>query len=161
MKLLVPIDGSELALQALLHAIALARAGLEVELVLVNVQEPASAYELLTLHDPEALAEVAVGAGRDLMAPAVELAEATGRPDSEPGVGGDVVPALLELLEEEGCDAVVMGSHGMGLVRSALGSVSRGMLEHASVPVTFVKAPAEPEGEAEAGDAEDLAADAD
>ena len=32
-------------------------AGLELELVLVNVQEPASAYEMLTLHDAEALAE--------------------------------------------------------------------------------------------------------
>lgn len=150
MKLLVPIDGSELALQALQHAIALASAGLELELVLVNVQEPASAYEMLTLHDAEALAEVAVGAGRDLMAPAVELVEAAYLLYSETVVVGDVVPALLELLEEEGCDAVIMGSHGMGLVRSALGSVSRGMLEHAPVPVTFVKAPPESESEAEA-----------
>lgn len=161
MKLLVPIDGSELALQALQHAIDLARAGLDIELVLANVQEPASAYELLTLHDAEALAEVAVGAGRDLMAPAVQLADIAGLPYSETVVVGDVVPALLELLEEEGCDAVVMGSHGMGLVRSALGSVSRGMLEHAPVPVTFVKARPEPEEEAEAGEDEDLVADAD
>jgi nucleotide-binding universal stress UspA family protein len=145
MKILVPIDGSELALQALQHVIGLARAGLAVELVLANVQEPASAYELLTLHDPEALVEVAVGAGRDLMAPAVALADASGLPYAETVVVGDVVPALLELLEEEGCEAVVMGSHGMGLVRSALGSVSRGMLEDASVPVTFVKAPPVPE----------------
>ena len=50
----------------------------------------------------------------------------------------------------QGCDAVIMGSHGMGLVRSALGSVSRGMLEHAPVPVTFVKAPPESESEADA-----------
>lgn len=149
MKLLVPIDGSELALQALQHAIALARAGLELELVLANVQEPASAYEMLTLHDPEALAEVAVGAGRDLMAPAVQLADIAGLPYAETVVVGDVVPALLELIEEEGCDAVIMGSHGMGLVRSALGSVSRGMLEDAPVPVTFVKAPPEPEEDAE------------
>lgn len=161
MKLLVPIDGSELALQALQHAIALERAGLDVELVLANVQEPASAYEMLTLPDPEALAEVAVGAGRDLMAPAVQLADVAGLPYVETVVVGDVVPALLELLEEEGCDAVIMGSHGMGLVRSALGSVSRGMLEHAPVPVTFVKAPPEPEEEAEEGGTEDLASDAD
>ena len=67
-------------------------------------------------------------------------------------VVGDVVPALLELIEEEGCDAVIMGSHGMGLVRSALGSVSRGMLEQAPVPVTFVKAPPEPEDTEEAAD---------
>lgn len=149
MKILVPIDGSELALQALQHVLALARAGLAVELVLANVQEPASAYEMLTLQDPEALAAVAVGAGRDLMAPALKLADAAGLPCAGTVVVGDVVPALVELLEEEGCDAVVMGSHGMGLVRSALGSVSRGMLEDAPVPVTFVKAPpeVEPEGD--------------
>ena len=160
MKILVPIDGSGLALQALQHALALARAGLEVELVLANVQEPASAYEMLTLHDPEALAEVAVAAGRDLMAPAVQLADASGLPYAETVVVGNVVPALLELLEEEGCEAVVMGSHGMGLVRSALGSVSRGMLEQAPVPVTFVKAVPEPE-EAGQEDGDDRAAGAD
>lgn len=159
MKILVPIDGSELALQALRHVIDLARAGLAVELVLANVQEPASAYEMLTLKDAEALAEVAVGAGRDLMAPAVELADDSGLPYAETVVVGDVVPALIELLEEEGCEAVVMGSHGMGLVRSALGSVSRGMLEDAPVPVTFVKAQSEAETEEEGED--DLAADAD
>jgi nucleotide-binding universal stress UspA family protein len=155
MKILVPIDGSELALQALQHVIELARAGLAVELVLANVQEPASAYEMLTLQDPEALAEVAVGAGRDLMAPAVALADQSGLPYAQTVVVGDVVPALLELLEEEGCAAVVMGSHGMGLVRSALGSVSRGMLEDAPVPVTFVKAAPEPasdEAQDQAGD---------
>ena len=158
MKLLVPIDGSDLALQALQHAIALARAGLGVELVLANVQEPASAYELLTLHDPEALAEVAVGAGRDLLAPAVEAAQAAGLPHLATVGVGDVVPTLLEVIEEEGCEAVVMGSHGLGLVRSALGSVSRAMLEQAPVPVTFVK-PA-PEPEADAG-ADELASDTD
>ena len=157
MKILVPIDGSELALQALQHVIALARAGLAVELLLANVQEPASTYEMLTLQDPEALAEVAVGAGRDLMAPAVALAHASGLPYAEAVVVGDVVPALIELLEEAGCEAVVMGSHGMGLVRSALGSVSRGMLEDAPVPVTFVKAAPEPA----ADEGEDLAADSD
>ncbi len=156
MKLLVPIDGSDLALQALGHAIELARAGLEVELVLANVQEPASAYELLTLHDAEALAEVEVGAGRDLLAPAVEAAQAAGLPVLATVVVGAVVPGLLEVIEEQGCEAVVMGSHGRGLVRSALGSVSRAMLEQAPVPVTFVKPAPEPE----AG-ADDLAADAD
>ncbi len=151
MKILVPIDGSELALQALQHVLALARAGLAVELVLANVQEPASAYEMLTLQDPEALAAVAVGAGRDLMAPAVQLAAAAGLSCTETVVVGDVVSALVELIEEAGCEAVVMGSHGMGLVRSALGSVSRGMLEDAPVPVTFVKAPPEVEPEGDQG----------
>ncbi len=113
MKILVPIDGSELALQALQHALALARAGLAVELVLANVQEPASAYEMLTLHDPEALAEVAVGAGRDLMAPAVKLADESGLPYAETVVVGDVVPALLEGVADIGVFADAVDPRGL------------------------------------------------
>lgn len=159
MKLLIPIDGSDLALQALQHAVTLARGGLSVELVLANVQEPASVYEMVTLHDAEALAQVTQAAGEDLLAPAVQAAEAAGLPYVASVAVGDVVPMLLELLEEHGCEAVFMGSHGKGLVRSALGSASREMLERSPVPVTFVKPRPEAE-ETSAGD-EDVAADAD
>lgn len=161
MKLLVPIDGSDLALQALQHAIALARAGLHVELVLANVQEPASVYELVTLHDAEALAQVTQAAGEDLLAPAVQAAEAAGLPHVASVAVGDVVPMLLELLEQYGCEAVVMGSHGKGLVRSVLGSSSHGMLERSPVPVTFVKPPPEPEQNPAEDESEDVAADTD
>lgn len=150
MKFLLPIDGSELSLQAVRHVIDLHHAGLPVQVVLANVQEPASAYEMLTLHDPEALADVTVAAGRDLMQPAATLIQAAQLPFSETVVVGDVVPALLELLEEEGCEAVVMGSHGYGLVRSVLGSVSHGLLKDSPVPVTFVKTVAKPTLEADA-----------
>ncbi len=51
MKWLIPVDGSELSFEAVAHAVGMARAGLETELVLVNVQEPATVYELVTLHD--------------------------------------------------------------------------------------------------------------
>jgi nucleotide-binding universal stress UspA family protein len=149
MKFLLPVDGSELSLQAVQHVIGLYHAGLPVEVVLVNVQEPASAYEMLTLHDPEALAEVTVAAGRDLMQAAVNLLQTAKLPFFETVVVGDVVPALLEVLEEEGCEAVVMGSHGYGVVRSVLGSVSHGLLEDSPVPVTFVKAVSEPEPDAD------------
>ena len=140
MKLLIPVDGSDLSMRAVSHAVQLAVAGLRTELVLVNVQEPASVYELVTLHDADALAQVADAAGRDTLAPAAKLAQAAHVPHTEVVVTGDVVAMLLEVLEAEGCQAVVMGSHGQGRVRSAwLGSVSQAMLERAPVPVTFVK----------------------
>ena len=143
---------SELALQALQHVIGLARAGLAVELVLANVQEPASAYELLTLHDPEALAEVAVGAGRDLMAPAVALADASGLPYAETVVVGDVVPALLELLGRRAATPSSWAAMAWGWCAARWARVSRGMLEDAPVPVTFVKAPRTGRRRAEAED---------
>lgn len=140
MKWLIPIDGSELSLEAVAHVIAMARAGLPCELVLVNVQEPATLYEMVTLHDEAALKEVALAAGLDLMAPAMELARAANMSFTQHVMTGDPVPMLLEVLEVEGCDAVIMGSHGASAVRRALlGSVSQSMLDKSPVPVTFVK----------------------
>lgn len=140
MKWLIPVDGSELSIEAVAHAVAMARSGLQTELVLVNVQEPATVYEMVTLHDEEALRQVAKGAGMDMMAPAAELAKAAGLVFSQQVVSGDPVPMLLEVLEAEACDGVIMGSHGKGAVRRALlGSVSQSMLEKSPVPVTFVK----------------------
>ncbi|WP_180683082.1 universal stress protein [Tepidicella baoligensis] len=140
MKWLIPVDGSELSFEAVAYAVGMSRAGLETELVLVNVQEPATVYELVTLHNEEALQKVAEEAGMDMLAPAAELARAGGVPFIQRVVTGDPVPMLLEVLEAEGCDGVIMGSHGKGLVgRALLGSVSQEMLEKSPVPVTFVK----------------------
>lgn len=140
MKYLIPVDGSELSLQAVAHGVALARQGLRLELVLINVQEPASVYEMVTLHDPEAVAQVTVAAGMDLLAPAVALVQAAGLPMTQEVLSGDPVAMLLEALEAHGCQAIIMGSHGRGAVRRAwLGSVSQALLEQAPVPVTLVK----------------------
>ena len=155
MKLLIPVDGSELALAAVNHAIGWVQHGLKAELVLTNVQEPASFYEMVTLHDPEAIEQLADAAGQDTLAPAVALAQAGGVPFEAVVVTGDVVSMLLEVLEAEGCDGVVMGSHGNGLVaRALLGSVSQAVLEKAPVPVTFVK-PSDPEADLEDGEGEE------
>lgn len=146
MKWLIPVDGSELSIEAVAHVVTMARAGLPCELVLANVQETASVYEMVTLHDEEAFQQVAEAAGMDLMAPAAALAEAAGLPLVQRVLTGDPVPMLLEVLELEGCDAVIMGSHGKGMVRRALlGSVSQSMLEKSPVPVTFVKGDEAPE----------------
>lgn len=140
MKLLIPVDGSDVSLRAVAHALRLARDGLATTLVLVNVQDPASVYEWVTLHDAQALADVVRAAGEDLLGPAVALAREAGVPHETVVLSGDVAPMLLEALEAQACEVIVMGSHGKGLVRSAwLGSVSQAILERATVPVTFVK----------------------
>ncbi|MCB2039123.1 MAG: universal stress protein, partial [Ottowia sp.] len=53
MKILLPVDGSEAALHAVRHALALVREGLGASFVLVNVQSPANLYEAMTAHDPD------------------------------------------------------------------------------------------------------------
>lgn len=140
MNILLAVDGSPLSLQAVGHALTLIQNGLKAQLVLVNVQEPASFYELVTLHDADALAQLAQDAGRDMLAPAADLLTRAGVPFVQEVRTGDPVPMLLEAMEEHRCQAVVMGSRGMGAVSSVwLGSVSREMLNQSPVPVTLVK----------------------
>lgn len=141
MKLLLPIDGSPLALDAVRHALRLLHAGLHAKLVLVNVQEPATLYEQVTLHDAEALQRLTEAAGQDMLAPALALVQHAGVPHEAEVLTGNPVALLLEACERHRCDGIVMGSHGKGLVQRAwLGSVSQAVLEHAPVPVTLVKA---------------------
>ena len=64
MKLLIPVDGSEAALNAVRHALQLQREGLRASFVLATVQEPSYTYEMLLAPDADVLDRVtgAVGA---------------------------------------------------------------------------------------------------
>jgi nucleotide-binding universal stress UspA family protein len=140
MRFLIPVDGSALSLEAVRHVLHLAEAGLEIDLLLANVQEPASLYELVVAHDPAVIDEVSEGAALHTLAPAISLVESAGLPFEAVVARGDPGHALVELIERHHCDAVVMGAHGKGMVRQALlGSVTMEMLHAAPVPVTLVK----------------------
>lgn len=142
MKILLAIDGSELALHAVRHALQLVREGLRASFVLANVQEPATLYEVVTAQDPDVIREVRASAGADLLASAEALLQAAGVDFESEVVSGDAAQALVELAESEGCDAIVMGAGGSGDLSSALlGSVSHAVLRASAVPVTFVRAP--------------------
>lgn len=160
MKILLPIDGSIHALAAVRHALALTRDGLEAEMVLVNVQEPPSLYEVVTAHDAEVLEHVRTDAGADLLAPAEALLTAANVSWESEVAGGQPATLLVELLENYGCDAVVMGVRGVTDAEAAgPGGVALALLARSPVPVTMVRAPASDEAEAaastEAADAAD------
>ena len=54
--------------------------------------------------------------------------------------GGNVAASILETVQEEGCDGIVLGSRGMGVLEGIFrSSVSQLVLENATVPVTIVK----------------------
>lgn len=139
MKILLPVDGSDAALAAVRHAMTLVGAGLRAEFVLANVQEPASLYEVVVAHDAAVIAEVAEGAAEHALAPARALLAAAGCA-SESEIGhGDPAHELVDIAERTGCDAVIMGAHGLSAgTGGAPGRVATWVLHHAALPVTIV-----------------------
>ena len=73
MKILVPVDGSAVSLEAVRFAIRMAQDGLNTQVVLANVQEPATLYELVVAHDPQVIGDISAAAGAHTLGPAQAL----------------------------------------------------------------------------------------
>lgn len=140
MKILLPVDGSDVSLEAVRFAVRLVRDGLKASVVLANVQEPASLYEMLVAHNVDVIERVSAEAGIHALAPAEALLKHAGIDYEREVAKGDPAHTLVDIVERFGCDLVIMGARGQGNLRSALlGSVSHEVLHAAGVPVMIVK----------------------
>lgn len=140
MKILLPVDGSELALEAVRFAIRMVLAGLRADAVLANVQEPANLYELLVSHDPELIDRASAEAGLHALAGAQALLDAAGVEYECEVAKGDPAHTIIDISERFSCDLIVMGARGASALRSAMmGSVSNEVLHASAVPVMIVK----------------------
>ena len=149
MKILLPVDGSAAALEAIRQALRMLHGGLRASFVLANVQEPATLYEIVRAHDAEVIEHVSTAAGEHALEAAQQMLRAAGAEfESEIGTG-DPGHTLVEIAEAFECDMVIMGARGVGVADSAvLGSVANSVLHAALIPVLIVKQPearAEPE----------------
>lgn len=135
-KLLVPLDGSAFAEQALPMALGLgARTGAEV--CLHTVVEGISA---LAMEDWE---QRGLEWARSYLDEVVDRAVGDGfAGDLKTSVAvGDATASLEERVREGDIDLVVMASHGHGgLTRLWMGSVADGLVRHVDVPVIVVRA---------------------
>lgn len=137
-KLLVPFDGSPNAMRALRYAVDLACAIPGVELEILNVQDPVllrshsgSETDIRRLQDEE---------GKKLCTPASELVKGAGVPHRLVTRVGSPANQIAEHLHASGCDAIIMGTRGMGPVASLMiGSVATRVIGLVDVPVTLVK----------------------
>lgn len=139
-NILVAVDGSPDAQQALTEAIDLAeRERSRLTLMTAVTQPPATAYGAAGV-DVEQLLEDAHAAAKEIL----RLASAR-VPDDVPVTEllteRPIRVALIDQIAESHHDLVVMGSRGRGAVRAALlGSVSHYVLHHSTVPVLIVHA---------------------
>ena len=142
MKFLLPVDGSEAALDAVRHALHMQQEGLRASFVLVTVQEPTYLYEMMLAPGADVLERVTGAVGERALKSAEALFEAAGLAFEREIGSGDAAPTLLEMAQRRGCDAIIMGARGRGALQSALlGSVSQAVLHASPVPVTIVKHP--------------------
>lgn len=137
-RIVIGVDGSDPALEALRWSIRLARAtGARIEAVTVASQLPLAAP-----------LGVAWDTGEDAVAQANRALEHSMQEVDHEGVEvatsvQDGHPAEVLLGRAEGADLLVLGTHGYGAVESALlGSIGRQVVTHASCPTVLV--PADP-----------------
>ena len=138
-SILVPLDGSKLAEQAIPIAQAIAeRARCKLKLVLVHdriiLMKPGKDYTRLELAMEKADREY-------LKAVTARVRERLGRMVSSAELQDlPVVETLARYIRELGADLVVMTSHGRGGVRRAwLGSVTDQLIRSAEVPVLVIR----------------------
>ena len=138
-KILIPIDGSDFALDAVHHVLRLREQGLQASVVLVNVQEPTHLYEVLLARGAD-VEDASRAAGEHALQAAEALLREAGVDHELEVVAGEPAHALIDCAENYGCDAIVMGMHGAGGWKDALlGSVSQTVVREAPMAVTIVK----------------------
>ena len=145
-KILIATDGSELAGRAVAHGLKLAKE-LNVPVVVVTVTRMWSALEIahearLTKANPiESYQESERRGPTGILDPAGEQAKAAGVsvelvhvPESAPAEG------IIATAEKQGCDLIVMASHGRrGLGRLLIGSEANEVLTYSKVPALIVR----------------------
>lgn len=137
-SILVPLDGSPLAEQALPIAVAIAeRARCRIKLVLVHqpliLVEPGPDYAKIELAMQKADREY-------LRSVVARLRERLGRALSSAVLRGPTVQTLAKYVRELGTDLVVMTTHGRGgLQRAWLGSVTDQLIRTSEVPILVVR----------------------
>ncbi len=139
-KILVPVDGSEIAECTLAHARVIAQGCQVPEVVLLRVVEPLfpAASELgedwLRSAQEKAQAEA-----KDYLSKQADSLRKDGISVETVMVSGKAADEILDYASKNQVDLIIMCTHGRsGIYRWAIGSVSDRVLRHTRVPVLLV-----------------------
>ena len=131
---LLPVDGSQASARAAKMVIALYLRLAPVGITLLHVEVADGVAE------ERLLPNVAIPArGDDPLAAAKALLDQAGLPYATETRQGYVASSIVDCAKALNCDAIVMGTRGLGSTGELLGSVARQVITLADVPVTLVK----------------------
>jgi nucleotide-binding universal stress UspA family protein len=142
-RILVPTDGSPVSERAVDAAIDFARScGCDVVALSVAVPEPAfQSLEGAAAYDPGLQADLLLEGAKTQVESVAARAGKAGVPCSTLTTWAlDPAEAIVDAARAQGCDLIVMGSHGRrGLSRLIAGSVTQAVLAYAPVPVMVLR----------------------
>lgn len=137
-KILVPLDGSSFAEEALPHARDLAECG-GAEIVLARVDEPYEPPPGIFV-PATAIPEVVRLSAGEYLEQLVSRLRLAGFKVESVVLDGKVADALLKYAREEGVDLIVMSTHGRtGISRLLMGSVAEQIVHGAHCPVLLMR----------------------
>src|SRR4030043_1302984 len=139
-KILVPLDGSELAKLALDHAEKLAKT-FEAEIILFQVVPFMPIYGSPELVTPLIIDEKQKEAAEKYLANLVDELKSRGiRVTALVKIGQQVAVEIIDFAKESGADLIVMCTHGRsGITRWVLGSVALKILTRAETPILLIR----------------------
>jgi nucleotide-binding universal stress UspA family protein len=138
MKILVPVDASEAALAPISHLTALARSGVQVEVLVLNVQ-PSFHRHISQFTTRRARDEVRAERSRAAMARAIEALSLTGIPFSALAETGVPAERIAAVAQAEKVDEVMMGvGRHPAWLRWFNPSIAQGVMARTDIPVTVL-----------------------
>ena len=134
LRVLVPVDGSESSTRAVQMAVQLYQRLAKIEVLLLHVQ-------VVDGVPPTALGGEGERAAKPLdpLVRAKSLLDAVGVPHTSEIRRGYVPPVIAEYANAMRCDAIVMGTRGLGSTADVVGSIARQVIALSDLPVTLVK----------------------
>jgi len=140
MRFLVPCDGSAQSLRALRHVVRLAEQREPPEIHLLHVREPVDAWQVRGFLHEDEVNRIQQSEGEENLRTARELLDHAGTDYTARVVTGPIAETIAEFATQQGCDHIVMGTHGRGgLATLLLGSVAAKVVYLSTLPVTLVK----------------------
>jgi len=137
-KVLLPVDGSRHALLAAYYLADFARQHGPFEAHVVNVEPKPQSWQTHGM-EREAIAEHLKARAASSIEPAMEILKEAGVTCHAHFEMGEIAQTIAALCNSLGCDAIVMGTRGLGGIAGlALGSVALKVLHLAKVPVTCI-----------------------
>lgn len=138
--ILVPVDDSKQARNALKHAISMVNLCPTAEIHVINVQPAILPLGELPLMDADIIEKMQHEEAKKVIKSACDLLDKAGVKHSKHMATGAISSTIINYAKSHHCDSIIMGTRGMGAFGNwVLGSIANQIVHLAEVPVTLVK----------------------